>query len=299
MYHTIRSLFIQLITEKFGFGFIIGMISLYTIQYIWDRMGINYLQNTCYLIIASVCIFIGFVRINANSSQRHKQKRLVVSIEGNIGSGKSTLIKYLKEHLPNHLKNKDIIFLPEPVAEWETIRDIDGKSMLEKFYEDKKKYSFPFQIMAYATRLSLIYNAVRNNPNSIIITERCLRTDKQVFLQMLYDTDLIERMMYQIYTKLFDIFSNDFEVDRTIYMSTHPDVCFDRIFTRNRTGENNISIEYLTKCMEYHDIMMNDVMLTNKISQPNYLILDGNIDCHKNTKQLDIWMKQIIQFISS
>lgn len=298
MYH-IRSIFIQPITEKFGWGFIVGLLAYHTIQYMGSWFGMNYWNDTCYLIISilGIMIMMGIGMINPIIMQRHKQKKLVISIEGNIGSGKSTLIKYLKEHLPKRLKNDPIIFLPEPVAEWETIRDIDGKSMLENFYEDKKKYSFPFQIMAYATRLSLIYNAVRNNPNSIIITERCLRTDKHVFLQMLYDTDLIEQMMYQIYTKLFDIFSNDYEVDRTIYISTRPDVCYDRIVTRNRMGENNISIEYLNECMKYHEMMMSDTIRTNKMISPNHLILDGNIDCHKNTQQLDIWMDQIIQFI--
>jgi len=293
MYQTIQSLI-----KNFGLDMMLGVVASYTIQYIWDRAGLAVWDDTGHTIIAvSICIFARPFLRDTIKSQRQSQKRLIVSIEGNIGSGKSTLIKYLKQHLPKRLKNNHIIFLPEPVAEWETIRDNVGKSMLENFYEDKKKYSFPFQIMAYATRLSLIYNASRNNPNSIIITERCLRTDRHVFLQMLYDADLIEQMMYQIYTKLFDIFSNDYEADRTIYISTLPNVCYDRIITRNRTGENNISIEYLTECDRYHDMMMNGVIQTNRLSHPNYLILDGNIDCHKNTKQLDIWMNRIIQFI--
>jgi thymidylate kinase len=36
----------------------------------------------------------------------------VISIEGNIGSGKSTLMKYLKEHFKN---DNHVIFLKEPV----------------------------------------------------------------------------------------------------------------------------------------------------------------------------------------
>ena len=39
----------------------------------------------------------------------------IVSIEGNIGSGKSTLMKNLKEYYKN---NNQVLFLKEPVDEW-------------------------------------------------------------------------------------------------------------------------------------------------------------------------------------
>ena len=47
-------------------------------------------------------------------------KPLIVSIEGNIGSGKSTFIKRLEEHwiASDKLDEKRIFFLSEPVDEW-------------------------------------------------------------------------------------------------------------------------------------------------------------------------------------
>lgn len=95
----------------------------------------------------------------------------IVSIEGNIGSGKTTLLSNIKSTLQNR---KDIIFLKEPVDEWDTIRDKEGNTMLQKFYGDQEKYSFPFQMMAYITRLNLLRNTIRSHPNAIIITERSL-----------------------------------------------------------------------------------------------------------------------------
>jgi deoxyguanosine kinase len=55
----------------------------------------------------------------------------IVSIEGNIGSGKSTLLENLKNEYKN---NELVIFLREPVDEWEKIKDSKGDSMLKKFY---------------------------------------------------------------------------------------------------------------------------------------------------------------------
>ena len=94
----------------------------------------------------------------------------IISVEGSIGSGKSTLLKRLKDILK---ESNNIIFLQEPVDEWETIKDKNGITILQKFYEDQEKYSFAFQMMAYISRLSLLKRTIEENPLKIIITERC------------------------------------------------------------------------------------------------------------------------------
>ncbi len=65
----------------------------------------------------------------------------IISVEGNIGSGKSTFIKYLKWFFRN---NKKVVIVDEPVKEWEKIKDKSGHSFLEKFYADTTKYAFSF-----------------------------------------------------------------------------------------------------------------------------------------------------------
>ena len=82
----------------------------------------------------------------------------LVSIEGNIGSGKSTLMKNLKEYYKN---NNQVLFLKEPVDEWEKIKDSNGITILEKFYKDQDKYSFPFQMMAYISRLNVLRDTLK------------------------------------------------------------------------------------------------------------------------------------------
>jgi deoxyadenosine/deoxycytidine kinase len=95
----------------------------------------------------------------------------IISIEGNIGSGKSTLLNHLKEALKDR---DDVIFLKEPVDEWESIKDKEGKTMLQKFYADQARYSFAFQMMAYISRLALLKAAVQEHPNATFITERSI-----------------------------------------------------------------------------------------------------------------------------
>jgi len=214
-------------------------------------------------------------------------KTTIISIEGNIGSGKSTLFEKLKIHFAN---NKNLIFVREPVDIWESIQDENGTTILEKFYQDQIKYSFSFQIMAYISRINLLKETIKEHPGVTIITERSLYTDKMVFAKMLYDTHKIEYINYQIYLNLFDTFKNDFNVDNIIYIKTDPDVCYNRILKRARNGENNISLDYLQLCNTYHSNMV-DILECDKI------VLNGNVDIYENTSQLNDWICQIQDII--
>ena len=213
----------------------------------------------------------------------------IISIEGNIGSGKSTLLTNLKEHYKHH---SNIVFVDEPVSEWETIVDPnDGENMIQKFYTDQEKYSFPFQIMAYISRLALLKEAYEENENCIIICERSLLTDKHVFAQMLYDDGKIEDINYQIYMKWFDTFARDYPIDKFIYVNTEPTKCFERVGKRSRTGESDIPLEYLQNCHNYHKQMVEKI---NNVFQ-----IDGNVDINEKKNQMREWIYSIHRVIVS
>ena len=199
--------------------------------------------------------------------------KYVFSIEGNIGSGKSTLIEKLK-----NIEN--VYFLPEPVDTWNTVTDLSGVTILEKYYQDQEKYAFPFQMMAYITRLSLIRAAPED---CIIFTERCVFTDREIFAKMLYDSGKIDHISYSIYNKWFDEF-NEHALSGIVYIQTSPETCFNRIITRNRKGET-IPLSYLQNCHNYHE-----KWITNT-STP-VLILDGE------PEQSDISIEKIKSFCS-
>jgi deoxyguanosine kinase len=221
----------------------------------------------------------------------------IVSIEGNIGSGKSTLLSNLRQHYEN---NSNVVFLKEPIDEWEKIKDENGETILKKFYADQEKYSFPFQMMAYVSRLKVLRDTLKTiktdteDKNIIIITERSLYTDKMVFAKMLYDSKKIEHVNYKIYLNWFDTFSDEFPVNKVVYVKTSPNKCYQRIVKRSRTGEENIPLEYLTSCSNYHDNML------DKENQEcvclDQLILDGNVDIYENKNQVNEWINEIDKF---
>ena len=212
----------------------------------------------------------------------------IFTIEGNIGSGKSTLCTHLRKH---YAENVNIIFLDEPVSEWMALTDSKGANIIEKYYENQAHYAFPFQILAFTTRLSRILvarkNAIESGRNTVIVTERCLHTDNFVFAQMLRDEGTMEEIQYRIYERLFSEFSEMSHPHCIIYLRADVNICSQRIISRGRPGENNISIAYLEKCHQYHE------MYTKKCSVAYKLTLDGNNDIHKDSSIIHSWTQQI------
>lgn len=69
-----------------------------------------------------------------------------ISIEGNIGSGKSTFLK----------KISDLFTIPllfEPCDLWQ---NINGHNLLNEFYRDTKRWAYSFQLYAFLTRIESI-----------------------------------------------------------------------------------------------------------------------------------------------
>ena len=191
---------------------------------------------------------------------------IIFSIDGNIGSGKSTLYKDLQEFYKD---NNDIGFCPEPVDNWCSIVDKHGVPILTNLYKDTKQYAFRFQMMAYISRLHLLKSIIKSNKYKVIICERSVQTDRNVFAKMLYDDNMIEHDEYQIYTMWFNEFLDELKIEGIIYVNASPEVCFDRVKIRGRDGEN-IPLEYLQKCHDYHESWLQSI--ENKIT------IEANVD---------------------
>ena len=173
---------------------------------------------------------------------------IIISVEGNIGSGKSTLIEQLEKLCQ---LDPSICFIKEPLDIWNTIKDSSGETILEKYYANQPKYAFSFQMMAYISRMSLMREALKKNYRVIII-ERSVYTDSAVFAKMLFDDKKIEEIEYKIYLRWVNEFIEDFPPVKYIYVRAEPDISYQRILQRGRTGET-IPIEYLENCHKYHD----------------------------------------------
>tara|TARA_X000000368_G_scaffold365490_1_gene311740 strand:+ start:5874 stop:6584 length:711 start_codon:yes stop_codon:yes gene_type:complete len=229
---------------------------------------------------------------------------IIISVDGNIGSGKSSIIKYLQNNFEkfcndNTSQNYKICFLQEPVAIWESIIDKnDGENIIQKFYNDNHKYAFAFQMMAYISRLKLLKDALSQDYD-FIITERSILTDKNVFVTMLYKQNIINEIEYTIYNKWFDEFSNCIEKMKFVYIQTTPDICRNRILKRDRLGES-IPITYLQNCHNEHEDWLTS---PNLLEKGIILIINGNNETNINfnifNKYFHDIMFQIFNFITN
>jgi len=204
----------------------------------------------------------------------------IFSLDGNIGSGKSTLIQLLKENqdrLQNNI-GREIIFLQEPVDDWKNIVDENNKNLIENYYTDQKKWGFSFQITTLISRISQLKN-VRDYGCEVVvvITERSISSDKNVFCKMLYDDGIINTLDYNIYNRWYNEFIKDFPLVGNIYLKTNPKKAYERVLKRNRNEEEGIPIEYLSKCNDYHDKWL--------MNEKNKLIINGNIDMVENQEK--------------
>lgn len=287
---------IRIINENVSFVTINNVVDFsnmdfvdYNMIYTMDTLGIILILSALFL---GICILTDYFNLN-----HYKKMPIIISIEGNIGTGKSTLINKVQlyfnkmklhikdEHIPRLVK---IGYIAEPVDVWNSVSDDNGVTILEKYYENQKKYAFPFQMMAYISRLSIMREVIKQDYD-IIIMERSMFTDREVFAKMLYDDNKIEPIEYNIYMKWFNEFIGDFPNIWHIYIQAEPSVSAARVVKRGRQGET-IPLSYLESCHAYHE-----KWLLGKQEGP-VLLLDGNKEM--NDEDYNEWLYAIEHFIS-
>ena len=180
---------------------------------------------------------------------------IVVSIDGQIGAGKSTLLSSIQAAMPE----AEVVL--EPVGAWMTLKNAEGKSLLELFYEDKRRWAYTFQNCAILTRLRTIKDAIATTKKRIILTERSVLTDRFVFAEMLRSSGDIDEMEWQLYMNWFDTFAADLPIRGVVYLTTGVGTSAERIVRRGRHGEEHIPLDYLSALDAQHKKWITDTEL--------------------------------------
>lgn len=110
----------------------------------------------------------------ASSSVRNGRKYaqdtqpFTVLIEGNIGSGKTTFLNHFQKY------KDEVCLITEPVEKW---RNVNGVNLLEKMYNDPKKWAMPFQ--SYVT-LTMLQAHTAPTDKKLKIIERSIYSSRSV-----------------------------------------------------------------------------------------------------------------------
>jgi deoxyguanosine kinase len=186
-----------------------------------------------------------------------------VTIEGNIGAGKTTLTHMLSKHYNARL-------ILEAFAD---------NPFLPKFYENQELYAFPLELFFMAERYKQLKDLLQTKDmfQNITISDY-LFTKCLLFAKVNLPDD-----EFRLYQKLFDIITPQIiEPDILIYLHAPVSRLKENIKKRNRSYEQNISDEYLFELQETY---------TNYIKQHNIktLFVDvSNADFLGDTGHLKI-----------
>lgn len=198
-------------------------------------------------------------------SKNYVQK--IISIQGNIGSGKTTFMSYLKKYSKelNIIMGLNCFYVDEPVEIWKKkVFNNNTLSALEIFYDDinnnpEPKTIFPFQIYAFTTRLEkFIEETSKLNQLSICFTDRSMLSDFEIFLKNLKDK--ITSFEYDVYKGFHNIICSNIilKEEIMIYNTISPEKCFERIQKRGNESEKGITLEYLKEIHLRHLTMIEE-----------------------------------------
>lgn len=149
----------------------------------------------------------------------------MIAVDGVVGVGKSTLMDIL-------VKERDLIPFEEPVM---------NNPILDKFYYDRKRYSFSLQVFFLNERFKHIKKA---SSISGAVLDRSIYGDL-IFAKMLKDGGDMTEEEFNIY---LDLFHNMIEHCKPpklmVYLEVSPEEAIRRITKRGRDFELATEMEY-------------------------------------------------------
>lgn len=149
-----------------------------------------------------------------------------ITVEGNIGAGKTTLSRMLQQHLGANL----------------ILEQFSDNPFLPKFYLNRDKYSFPLELSFLAER----YRQLKEMLNTGDLFNQYLISDYLFIKSKLFARVNLYADEYKLYETLFDIiYPNLPEPELVIYLHTPLARLKKNIRERNREYEQNIQDDYL------------------------------------------------------
>ncbi len=174
-----------------------------------------------------------------------------IAVAGNIGVGKSTLVKLLSENL-----NWTPFY--EPVSE---------NPYLEDFYADMQSWGFHSQIYFLMRRLR-IHRKLMDMEGSVV-QDRSVYEDAEIFAHNLFLQDAISERDYATYHELYQVLVEFLPPpDLVIYLRASVGTLIDRITMRDRTYERTISAEYLSDLNELYENWVENFELCPVLTVP-------------------------------
>lgn len=163
-------------------------------------------------------------------------KPKIFCIDGNIGSGKSTIL--------DELKTRGYVVFKENIEEW--------LSTLTLFYNDPKRWMFTLQVKI-ALSMRRQYKEICD-----LVSEKFVFVERSPLSTLLFIKNGIRNgyLTFEEMCVFIEIFNNNLWIsDNVFFIDTPVDVCFQRKQKRDRKCEKSIEIAYLQQLNDEYKAM--------------------------------------------
>lgn len=151
-----------------------------------------------------------------------------IVIEGNIGSGKTTLAKLLAEKWNSRLM----------------LEEFKDNPFLPKFYENPKQHGFALELSFLAER----YHQKRDELNRTDLFKPGIICDYSFAKSLVFSRINLDTDEFELYQNLFHIIHGRLpKPDLLLFLYCSPEKSLRQIKKRGRTYEQDISSDYLEK----------------------------------------------------
>ncbi len=211
-------------------------------------------------------------------------------VEGNIGTGKTTFLKALRQSLPH------VVVALESVDYWQN--KSNSQSILQNFYESPHRWAYSMETIALKTRIQ--EHIKQQASPSVHIIERSIYSGYHCFARNSFEQGFLTQLEWNIYQEWFHFLTSKQCVAPTgfIYLQADPELSYKRTVNRNRKEEDSIPLTYLQQIHDKHeDFLINKQQAHPSIAQTPVLTLDCSYDLLHDKKKLADYVKQVHQFI--
>ena len=179
----------------------------------------------------------------------------IISINGNIACGKSTLLSALKN------KGHAVVLEGYNRGEWGNVLDM--------YYKEPKRHGYLFQTLVIA-EMKETYDLIRKKSECDIVFVERSHVDCLAFAQLVHKNGDMTEVEFNTFKRLYDLLLE--QPDLIISLKLAPEVCFERCKARGRKCETDLSLEYLRGVHNSTNIAI--LENSNHSDAPEFLELD-------------------------
>ena len=211
--------------------------------------------------------------------------RMQIVFIGNIGAGKSELIK----ELTNCFESSSV--LKEPVQEW------NRNNLLTNYGTNPEDgFGFPLQVVVMSSLMrewKKYDDQIATGQIKFLFQERDIQCSRYVFQKILEEDNHLNIYEIQALNELFKSFESFYNPpDLYIYLTCSTEICQKRCFERGNTWDRDTSIDHFIAIDKHYDEYVNQLLKQGR----NVKKINAEQHCEEvvdNVKRcIETWMNE-------